>query len=513
MISETTLISNTNTSNTTVSVCGMNTEARMHEKRDMSDHFARYDGVGAPGGEETLQVQGFQNILALGSNLNRPANSCMESTTSNVSKTVSVNKETATAVSARKLPKKRKFDPSELEELEKTSADNHFQNQNNSVVVCTNLTPPSQSVVVMPPQAAAVDYSYVSSTAKQSQDLHVPQHMAQRIVVDTVIEDQSPHQPDNMRVLRPDGSNCVPVVNIDSSLIVGSRKHVQMSGSRSDIDLREWQGNHVLAKKDKRYLPGVIQRAEHTGEVWVNFDYDNEVAAFTDVLGSGKYDVIGDASPSMGQVQVGARVCVRAADPMVNHRVFFEGVVYKILSPPVQYLVKLIGGQSQELLVKRADLRLLLPPWWDELECLKDGPHPVISNNSNSNGRVYLPNSNGQLQQPSVLHTHQPTPPHPIPLQLHHVMPTLQPAEASIYYRSAATSPLHSITTPVSIHSTSTALSNGSADDLRRRQYDDFCESDDDLRKEDILFSLDTGWFILDFAYLLFLYLIVKCPS
>jgi hypothetical protein len=50
------------------------------------------------------------------------------------------------------------------------------------------------------------------------------------------------------------------------------------------------------------------------------------------------------------------------------------------------------------------------------------------------------------------------------------------------------------MTTPVSIHSTSTALSNGSADDLRRRQYDDFCESDDDLRKEDILFGLDAGW-------------------
>lgn len=514
LTSEATIISTANTSNTTVSAYGMNTEASMHEKREMSDHFARYDGGGAPGGEETSHVQGFQNILSLGSDLNRPANNCMESTTNSVSKTISVNKETATAVSARKLPKKRKFDPSELEELEKTSADNHFHNQNKSVVVCANLTAPSQSVVVMPPQAAAVDYSYVSSMPKQSEDLHVPQHMAQQsrmssidTLMDTVIENQIPHQPENMRVLRSDGSNCMPVLNIDSSLIVGSRKHVQMSG-RSDIDLREWQGNHVLAKKDKRYLPGVIQRAEHTGEVWVNFDYDNEVAAFTDVLGSGKYDVIGDASPSMGQVQVGARVCVRAADPMANHRVFFEGVVYKILSPPVQYLVKLIGGQSQELLVKRADLRLLLPPWWDELECLKDGPHPVITNNGSSNGRVYMPNSNGQLQQPSVLHTHQPTPPHPVPLQLHHVVPTLQPADASNYYRSAATSPLHSMTTPVSIHSTSTALSNGSADDLRRRQYDDFCESDDDLRKEDILFSLDTGWLTLDFTHFLCFYVL-----
>jgi hypothetical protein len=481
----------------------MNTEASMLERREMSDHFTQYDGSGAPAAREmTSQVQGFQKTLSLSSDLNRPANNCAESAPNNVSKTVNVNKDTATAVSARKLPKKRKFDPSELEELEKTSTDIHFQNQNNGVVVCASLTSPSQSVVVMPPQSAAVDYSYVSSTPKHSHDLHVPQHMAQEsrmssieAIVDMVIEDQTQRQSESIGVLRSDGSNCLPVLNIDNSLIVGSRKHVQLSGGRGDIDLSEWEDNRVLAKKDKRYLPGVIRKAERSGQVWVKFDYIDELAVFTDVLGSGKYDVIGDASPSTGQVQLGARVCVRATDPMATHRVYFEGVVYNILTSPVQFLVKLIGGQqNEELLVKRADLRLLLPPWWDELECLQETPHPVITNNGNSNGRVYLPNSNGQLPHPSVLHTHQPTPSHTIPLQLHHVVPTLQPADASNYYRSTATSPLHNMTTPVSIHSTSTALSNGSADDLRRRQYDDFCESDDDLRKEDILFGLDAGW-------------------
>lgn len=36
-------------------------------------------------------------------------------------------------------------------------------------------------------------------------------------------------------------------------------------------------------------------------------------------------------------------------------------------------------------------------------------------------------------------------------------------------------------------------LSNGSADDLRRRHYEDFVESDDDLRKEDIMFPCEPG--------------------
>jgi len=300
----------------------------MLERREMSDHFTQYDGSGAPASRDvTSQVLGFQNKLSLASDFNRPANNCIESTPNNVPKTINVNKDSATAVSARKLPKKRKFDPSELEELEKTSTDIHLQNQNNSVVVCASLTSPSQSVVVMPPQSKAVDYSYVSSTPKHSHD-HVPQHAAQQTrmssietVVDIVIEDQPPHQSENVGVLRSDGSNCLPVLNIDNSLIVGSRKHVQLSGGRGDIDLSEWEDNRVLAKKDKRYLPGVIRKAERSGQVWVKFDYIDELAVFTDVLGSGKYDVIGDASPSMGQVQLGARVCVR--NPLATHRVFF----------------------------------------------------------------------------------------------------------------------------------------------------------------------------------------------
>ncbi|PSN51999.1 hypothetical protein C0J52_06119 [Blattella germanica] len=476
-------------------------EASMHEKREMSDHMARYDGGGAQGREGASQVQEFQN----NTNLNRSSttNSCNEPVTNIVTKSATtVLKDTATTVSVRKLPKKRKFDPSELEELEKSAAENQLQFQNNSVVVSASMSPPTHSVVVMPPQLTAVDYSCMSSAPKH-QELQHAQHLPQQnrmssigTLVDNIgIEDPNARPTDAMGVLRPEGGNCLPVLAIDNSLIGSSRKHVHISGGRLDIDLREWEANRVLAKKDKVYLPGVIERAERTGEVWVKFDYYDELACFTDVLGSGKYDVIGDASPSKGQVTLGARVCVRMngspSESQTAHRVFFEGVVYKIITSPVQFLVKLIGGQQNlELVVKRADLRLLLPPWWDELESLEDDSHPVMANPS-SNGRVYQASSNGQLQPTGVLHSHQPSTSHPIPLQLHHVMPTLQPMEPGGYYRSAATSPLHSMTTPVSINSTSTALSNGSTDDLRRRQYDDFCESDDDLRKEDILFPLD----------------------
>ena len=65
--------------------------------------------------------------------------------------------------------------------------------------------------------------------------------------------------------------------------------------------------------------------------------------------------------------------------------------------------------------------------------------------------------------------------------------------------RSTPNSPLQSLATPNSL--VSTALSNASGEDLRRRHYDDFGESDDELRREDILFATDTGKNLCIFIY------------
>lgn len=117
-------------------------------------------------------------------------------------------------------------------------------------------------------------------------------------------------------------------------------------------------------------------------------------------------------------------------------RVFIEGVVHKILTNPVRFVVKVVAGNNEQYIVKRADLRLLLPPWWDELE------HGV------PNGHIPL--------------IREPTPP-----------TTNGPVN---YYQNAVTSPLQN---------------------LNNRHFDDFCESDDDLRREDILFMSDAGKFLI----------------
>ncbi|CAB0020373.1 unnamed protein product [Nesidiocoris tenuis] len=230
------------------------------------------------------------------------------------------------ANSVKKLPKKRKFVPSD-DDVDK-----------------------APDAMSQPPQVAAVDYSCLSAAYKVGRGPDVSPHYEQQIVVKT--EEVARLEPDDVGLTR------------------------RLSGGRNvDVDLREWVDSHVLAKREHVYLPGVIRRAGANGEVWVEFDAYGEkgkLVIFTDVLNSGKYDVISDASPSANQVSLGARVAVRApSEPSGGSqtRIYLEGVVYKTLSAPTRFVVRLIstvGGS--ETVVKRADLRLLQPPWWEELE-------------------------------------------------------------------------------------------------------------------------------------------------
>lgn len=346
---------------------------------------------------------------------NRQSNIIM--TSNNNSLVHSDFKEAATS-SVKKLPKKRKFVPSE-EEVEKPS-ENYI------------------SRVVVPPQVTAVDYSCLSNSLKSRESDRTSSYL-------------EPLKDERMEV---------------SNLEDNSELRRTLPNT---IDLIEWVDTHVLAKKDNAYLPGVISQAGGNGEVWVKFGhFDSEPFIFTDVLGFGKYDVISDASPSAGQVTLGARVCVRIPtgdDHQLPPRVYLEGVVCKLLTSPVRFVVRLIS-EGKETVVKRSDLRLLLPPWYEELEDVEENCSVVHSATTNG----FPLSNNGHLQ-------------------MHHVS-TLQPDSVN-YFRSNPTSPLHSLATPNSLMSA--ALSNASGDDIRPRHYDDFCESDDDLRREDILFTNDDG--------------------
>ncbi|XP_029031928.2 putative transcription factor capicua isoform X3 [Osmia bicornis bicornis] len=345
-------------------------------------------------------------------------------------------------ISAKKLPKKRKFDPSELEEMDKTS--NVTSNINNMVNIRAPNMPISQSGLV-----------------QQS----------------TIATRQSPQQQE---------SDCYQVSSAHSVVVLPPQSTAVDYSVREEplrsrprpatvaIDLSEWRDHRVLALRDSYYYPGVIRNVVQ-GEIYIEFDGDRKQMRYTDVLGAGKYDVIGDASPSVGQVTLDAKVCIKCPTSN-NHidmaKVFVKGTVCKILTNPKRFVVKIPreDDQSDRYVVKRADLRLVQPPWWDELE---EGLEDCDS--SRVEGIEHGYRNSSEAPAVPILQLHHTT---------HHTSHISTHSDTSGYYRTTGTSPLMTLGT--SAHSATTALSNGS------RPYDDL-ESEDDLDREDITFPSDAG--------------------
>ena len=80
------------------------------------------------------------------------------------------------------------------------------------------------------------------------------------------------------------------------------------------------------------------------------------------------------------QINVGSKVCLRISH---DKPLYIEALVYEIkskqdpggdpgaLNLPPQFLVKSLHDESAEKIwAKRTQLRILLPPWWEELQHL-----------------------------------------------------------------------------------------------------------------------------------------------
>lgn len=380
-------------------------------------------------------------------------------------------------IPVRQLPKKRKFFPSELEEIDKsTNQTNKSPVQQISPFTQSDNQPnrlQQQSVVIVPPQSVAVDYSFRESEPLQS-------HLINKYTVD--VNRYVPH--DDGRITDPNPNKSVKINSLPLAEPISNKRNSAYLSENSGvcIDLNEWINHRVLAKQNNLYLPGIIKQANVHGEVWVDLDYcEVKLVKYSNLFTNGKFDILSDASPSKGQLTVGTRVCVRKEMKDMLSNVFIEGIIIDIINNPMCFIVRCV---NDELTVKRADLRLLQPPWWDELTDL-DVDHGSVN--------VVIRGSQSYQHDGSynnMMHGMMMPEQNGMPLQLNQVIPTIQ--GGNDYYRSTGTSPLH-LPTPVSHNSTCTPLSNGSVDELRQPQYEDFCESDDDLRREDILFPSDAG--------------------
>uniref|UniRef100_T1JPJ1 Protein capicua homolog-like domain-containing protein n=1 Tax=Strigamia maritima TaxID=126957 RepID=T1JPJ1_STRMM len=239
-----------------------------------------------------------------------------------------------------KVPKKRKYLPSEGEETE-----------------CPLQLMPDQPVNHIPVQQISV-VQYSQSTASQSMAMHVIQG------------------PENREVCF---DSAVPAVSqIEQQSFSSLRNDV----CASTIDLSEWKGTRCLANRNGVFCQGVIKDVKDNKLVAVLFDGETIPVYFRDVLTRSKYDIVSDHSPSPGQVRKDMRVCARISQE--DHR-FLEGYVVSVTLKPVQYQVKfrehfLLPDDNLKW-VSRANVRLLQPPWWEELELEsldKESSHVIV---------------------------------------------------------------------------------------------------------------------------------------
>lgn len=189
------------------------------------------------------------------------------------------------------------------------------------------------------------------------------------------------------------------------------------------------------------------------------------------------------------QIVPDARICVREPRSDSSNDIFIDGVIIDINSQKKQITVKVFKENNTQITktVKRADIRLLVPPWYDELN--------EITNNCNDVKRNVQPAINIRYdsgQEPSAIISYSQKPEQNFePLKFHQVLPTIQSVGNTnnfqidnSSYRTTATSPLQM---SARISSSATALDHpiSPSNEMDRRQrYDD--DSDDELKRVDI---------------------------
>ena len=144
------------------------------------------------------------------------------------------------------------------------------------------------------------------------------------------------------------------------------------------VNLEDWINQRVLARKDNTYQSGLIKDIYQRKDVGVLFDGDTDQVFFFNVLDNRmSCDLINDNPPSSLMISVGCRVCVRIKS---EQNIFYEGQVME--KKMLHYRVRLVHPQhierfGPEVLIARAAVRLLQPPWYEDLQdCIPEQPTP-----------------------------------------------------------------------------------------------------------------------------------------
>uniref|UniRef100_A0A336LJ35 CSON007384 protein n=1 Tax=Culicoides sonorensis TaxID=179676 RepID=A0A336LJ35_CULSO len=446
-------------------------------------------------------------------------------------------------------PKKRKFDVTEFEDNKKGQSLTPTGIKNGS-----SLVPPSTTCSFQnrPGESTSAIVTFISGMVQPSLITNNNNFTNAQQFKNVIIPfDKKLFKIHNQATLTPINTNSIqlgPNISyqaIENIMPATTNSNVQKVNEEDVIDLSEWCDHRILAKRNDYYACGVIRSCDGKSKIQVEFDPpDGGVQVYQNVFNAGRFDIVSDASPSISDIKIGLKVCVRTLLPKNQSHVFVEGTIKNIDSLTKQIEVHLNRNPCDTKLVKRADIRLLRPPWWDELSdyqtnvsssCTPKKEETTsfhanrYSNDVNPSNKIHEQSTivYSRIQNEKNIHNRsvieessysipQRFEPHSVPLQLHQVLPTLQTSDN--YYRTAATSPFQNSQNVENLTSSNNRCSSlisknnliqqsdiqiqglpilpmcspSTTDEVQRR-YNEEYESDDELRRGDITFSVDGG--------------------
>ncbi|VIO86909.1 Uncharacterized protein BM_BM5934 [Brugia malayi] len=178
------------------------------------------------------------------------------------------------------------------------------------------------------------------------------------------------------------------------------------SVNETTINLEVWKTSRVLARPPdtEGYLPACIKGVRANKDITVQFDNGTE-HVFEDVITSLREypDILADQAPSPDSINVADIVCVKWRN---DENIYHLAEVLKKTAWPIMFQMRLHVGISTDFWFHRASIRLLRPPWYDELSAINNYNTAVKSRDEN--GGIYSNSSSGVLTS-TVTHFSPPT--------------------------------------------------------------------------------------------------------
>ncbi|CAB3360101.1 Hypothetical predicted protein [Cloeon dipterum] len=384
----------------------------------------------------------------------------------------------------RNLPKKRKFDPSELEE-DNCSPVTDKGNTRISATVLVSSIPASNEY--NPVQGAPIDYSSYYPPSSASHGSVGPLSL----------------QPPPVQISPP-----APMPAAHHKTDVAPYTVAKETGPHCCIDLQDFVGHRVLARSKYNpqiYRPGTISNVlmntgNQAGGVTVTLDRTsiNEEPVsllYGNVFVDSPLDVVSDICPSMSQLsQLSGRFSFAVKDNHPEVR-YLSAIICQIYSNPLQVLVEIrMGDATFRRLVKRAHLRILQAPWAEELAHHAENhaeplsyvtkvpvPLPAPASPLPTSHQNLVPCTPMMYRHSATSPLNNSNPPGPMPI------PSVTTAPAILRVASPHAANLSSAASTLTVPVVQNNHQHAEAD-FRRKQFDEFVDSDDDLRKEDIMF-------------------------